>query len=69
MVSLLNLLNDQYYYANSLSSLAINSVSLVKASPQWPQTLPPFKSSFGGHFLADLVFFPFSAKAEPFKLT
>ena len=24
---------------------------------------------FGSHFLADLVFFPFSSKAEPFKLT
>ena len=36
--------------SDSLSSPAINLVSLVKASPQWPQTLPSFKSSFGGTF-------------------
>ena len=55
--------------SNSLSSPAINSISLVKASPQWPLTIPSFKSFLGGHFLANLVFFPFSAKAEPFKVT
>ena len=39
--------NDQHYIrSNSLSSPAINSVSLAKASLQWPQALPSVTPSF-----------------------